>query len=35
MGTEEKVQVKGIDSIFNKIIAENSSNLEKKMVIQV
>jgi hypothetical protein len=33
MGIEEDVQAKGIENIFNKIIAENSSNLEKEMVI--
>jgi hypothetical protein len=31
----EEVQAKGICNIFNKIIAENFPNLEKKMPIQV
>jgi hypothetical protein len=31
----EKVQAKGIHNIFNKIITENSPNLEKVMPIQV
>jgi hypothetical protein len=37
MGTEEgeEVQAKGITNIFNKIITENFSNLEKTMPIQV
>jgi chromosome segregation ATPase len=36
MGTEEgvKVQAKGIHNIFNKIITENFSNLEKILPIQ-
>jgi chromosome segregation ATPase len=37
MGIEEReeVQAKGIHNIFNKIITENSPNLEKVMPIQV
>jgi chromosome segregation ATPase len=37
MGIEEgeEVQAKGIQNIFNKIIAENFPNLEKTMPIQV
>jgi hypothetical protein len=36
MGIEEQeVQAKGICNIFNKIITENSPNLEKTMPIQV
>jgi hypothetical protein len=37
MGIEEgeEVQAKGIHNIFNKIITENSPNLEKTMPIQV
>jgi hypothetical protein len=35
MGVEEEVQAKGIENIFNKIIAENFPNLEKEMVIHV
>jgi septal ring factor EnvC (AmiA/AmiB activator) len=37
MGIEEgeKVQAKGICNIFNKIIIENFSNLEKTITIQV
>jgi chromosome segregation ATPase len=36
MGIEEReVQAKGIHNIFNKIITENFSNLEKAMPIQV
>jgi hypothetical protein len=31
----EEVQVKGVHNIFNKIIAENFSNLEKVLSIQV
>jgi hypothetical protein len=31
----EEVQIKGIGSIFNKMIAENFPNLEKEMLIQV
>jgi hypothetical protein len=31
----EEVQTKGIDNLFNKIIAENFPNLEKERVIQV
>jgi hypothetical protein len=31
----EEVQAKGIHNIFNKIITENFSNLEKVMLIQV
>jgi archaeosine-15-forming tRNA-guanine transglycosylase len=31
----EEVQAKGIHNIFNKIIIENSPNLEKAMPIQV
>jgi hypothetical protein len=32
---EEEVQAKGMHNIFNKIITENSPNLEKTMPIQV
>jgi hypothetical protein len=32
---EEKVQVKNIGNIFNKIITENVPNTEKEMPIQV
>jgi hypothetical protein len=32
---EEGVQTKSIRSIFNKIIAKNSPNLQKEMLIQV
>jgi chromosome segregation ATPase len=32
---EEEVQAKGMHNIFNKIISENSPNLEKTMPIQV
>jgi hypothetical protein len=32
---EEEVQAKGIHNIFNKIITENISNLEKTMPIEV
>jgi hypothetical protein len=32
---EEEVQAKGICNIFNKIIAENFSNLKKELSIQV
>jgi hypothetical protein len=35
MGIEEEVQAKGIHNIFNKIITENSPNLEKVMPIQI
>jgi hypothetical protein len=37
MGIEEgeEVQAKGIGNIFNKIIAENSPNLQKEIPIQV
>jgi hypothetical protein len=37
MGTEEgeEVKAKGIHNIFNKIITEKFSNLEKTMPIQV
>jgi hypothetical protein len=37
MGIEEgeEVQAKGIHNIFNKIVTENSPNLEKVMAIQV
>jgi hypothetical protein len=37
MGIEEgeEVQVKGIHNIFNKIIVENSPNIEKEILIQV
>jgi hypothetical protein len=37
MGIEEgeEVQAKGICNIFNKIITENSPNLEKTMPIQI
>jgi phage protein U len=37
MGVEEgeKIQTKGIDKLFSRIIAENFHNLEKKRVIQV
>jgi hypothetical protein len=36
MGIEgEEVQAKGMRNIFNKIITENFSNLEKTMPIQV
>jgi hypothetical protein len=37
MGIEEgeEIQAKGIHNIFNKIITENSPNLEKVMPIQV
>jgi hypothetical protein len=37
MGTEEgeKVQIKGIHNIFNKIITENFPNLTKVLPIQV
>jgi hypothetical protein len=35
MGIEEKVQIRGIHSTFNKIITENFPNLEKVMPIQV
>jgi archaeosine-15-forming tRNA-guanine transglycosylase len=31
----EEVQAKGVCNIFNKIITENSTNLEKTMPIQV
>jgi hypothetical protein len=31
----EEVQTKGIDNLFNKIIAENFPDLEKERVIQV
>jgi hypothetical protein len=33
MDTEEEVQAKGIHNIFNKIITENFTNLEKVMPI--
>jgi hypothetical protein len=32
---EEDIQTKGIDKLFNRIIAENFLNLEKQRVIQV
>jgi hypothetical protein len=32
---EEVVQAKGIDNIFNKIIAENFLNLKKELCFQV
>jgi hypothetical protein len=32
---EEEVQAKVIENIFNKIIEENSPNLEKEMVIHM
>jgi hypothetical protein len=37
MGVEEgqEIQTKGTDNLFNRIIAENVSNLEKKRVTQV
>jgi hypothetical protein len=36
MGIErEKIQIKGIDNLFSRIIAENSPNLEKERVNQV
>jgi hypothetical protein len=37
MGIEEgeDIQTKGIDNLFNRVIAENSPNLEKEKVIQV
>jgi hypothetical protein len=36
MGTEEeKVQVKGVHNMFNKIITENSPNLKKVLSLQV
>jgi hypothetical protein len=37
MGIEEgkEVQAKGIHNIFNKIITENSTNLEKALPIQI
>jgi hypothetical protein len=35
MDVEEVLQTIGIDNIFNKVIAENSSNFEKEMPIQV
>jgi hypothetical protein len=35
MGIEGDVQAKDTEIIFNKIIVENFSNLEKQMVIQV
>jgi hypothetical protein len=37
MGIEEgeEVQIKGIGNIINKIIADNFSNLEKELFIQV
>jgi hypothetical protein len=31
----EEIQTKGIENLFNKIIAENSPNLKKERVIQV
>jgi hypothetical protein len=36
MGIEkgEKIQIKGTDNLFNNIIAENFSNLEKERGIQ-
>jgi hypothetical protein len=37
MGVEEgeKIQTKGIENLFNRIIAENFPNLEKEKVTQV
>jgi hypothetical protein len=32
MNIEEEVRIKGIESIFNKIIIENFLNLEKEML---
>jgi hypothetical protein len=32
---EEEVQAKGICNVFNKIVTENSPNLEKVLLIQV
>jgi hypothetical protein len=31
----EEIQTKGIDNLFNRIIAENFPNLEKETVIQM
>jgi hypothetical protein len=35
MGIEEEVQAKDIENIFNTVIAENFTNVEKEMPIQV
>jgi hypothetical protein len=35
MGIEEEMQAKSIHNVFNKIIAENSPNLENKVPTQV
>jgi hypothetical protein len=32
---EEEIQIKGINNLFNQMIAENFPNLEKERVIQV
>jgi hypothetical protein len=35
MNVEEEIQTKGIDNLFNKLIAKNFPNLEKGSDIQV